>query len=207
MGLFDTAQRGIRREFLYMTMIVVPVAHDLRARVEAFIRQVYEQHHQATITQFPPLLLAMLDSHGKIQCASGLRFAEGGFFSECYLDTPIELLLEDRGGRPVSREDIFEVTSLASSAPGAALQFLRRIVMYGEFAGFSWAFFTATDRLRLLLNRIELPLVQLGPAPRWRVEGPASWGTYYSNDPHVCAVDRNAAALFLSQFQERTAHA
>lgn len=189
-----------------MTIIVVSRDHAERGRVERFIGKVYAHHYGAEITSFPDHLVALMDRNGAIECASGLRFAETGFFSECYLDQPIEDVLAPIAGGIVARDSVFEVTSLASTAPHSSTRFLRRIVAYGEFAGFSWAFFTATERLRALLQRVELPVATLAPAVRHRVADPAAWGSYYESNPHVCAVDRAAAAAFLAQRREPVVH-
>ena len=90
------------------------------------------------------------------------------------------------------REQIFEVTSLASRAPHIVGSFLRKIVACGEAAGFEWAFFTATAPLKALLERIGLPLVPLAVADRARVAHPDDWGTYYELAPSVYAVHREA---------------
>lgn len=190
-----------------MRMSVIPKTHASRRAVERFIADLYAYHYGAEIVHFPPALLALQDRHGAIKCASGLRFAEDGFFSEYYLDEPIEAALTRYAQAPIARHAIFEVTSLASAAPSAAMQFLRGVVAYGELAGFSWAFFTATGRLRLLLSKLDLPIITLGRAQRTRVLNPDAWGTYYETDPCVCAVDRAMAGAFLAQFAGEQVHA
>ena len=119
-------------------------------------------------------------SAGQLLCAAGLRFAADGFFSECYLDAPVDEVLSACGLLPVRREKIFEVTSLASRAPHMVGSFLRKIIACGEAAGFEWAFFTATAPLKALLERIGLPLMPLADADRSRVANPDAWGTYYA---------------------------
>jgi len=141
----------------------------------------------------------MLGSNGECLCASGLRFAETGFFSECYLDVPIERALSEATGKKVSRTGVFEVTGLASRAPRVATRFLRGVVGYGELAGFDWAFFTATHRLRELLNRIKLPPLTLAVADPERVPDSEVWGSYYASAPIVCAVGRGTASSFLTR--------
>lgn len=176
-----------------MTLIVVSARHPLRDKVEQFIGRVYTDHYKAVVPAFPPVLVAMLDHAGQIQCASGLRLAEHGFFSEAYLDAPIERVLARAAGESISREDILEVTTFASRAPLAATRFLRQIVAFGEAGGLEWAFFTATNRVRALLEKMALPLVVLGPADPCRLANCAAWGTYYASAPCVCAVPRHDA--------------
>ncbi len=167
-----------------MRMSVIPKTHASRRAVERFIADLYAYHYGAEIVHFPPALLALQD-----------------------LDEPIEAALTRYAQAPIARHAIFEVTSLASAAPSAAMQFLRGVVAYGELAGFSWAFFTATGRLRLLLSKLDLPIITLGRAQRTRVLNPDAWGTYYETDPCVCAVDRAMAGAFLAQFAGEQVHA
>jgi Thermostable hemolysin len=181
--------------------------HARRSEIERFIADVYREHYAASVTSFPPDLIAMFAEDGQCVCASGLRYAHTGFFSESYLDAPVEQALSQATGRVVDRSSIFEVTGLASRAPQAATRFLRRVVAYGELAGFDWAFFTATQRLRELLNRINLPPLALAVADPDRVANVETWGSYYASTPIVCAVGRTTASTFLSRRAPEAAYA
>ena len=108
---------------------------------------------------------------------------------------------------PICRESIFEVSGLASRAPHRATQFLRYVVSYGELAGFDWAFFTATNRLRALLRHLGLAPLALTPADPKRLGDAQVWGSYYDAAPVVCAVHRTAARDFLAGQTRRAAHA
>ena len=143
---------------------------------------------------FPATLIAMVSGRDELLCAAGLRFAADGFFSECYLDAPVDEVLSALWCEGVGREKIFEVTSLASRSPHIVGSFLRKIVACGKAAGFEWAFFTATTPLKGLLERIGLPLMPLAVADRARVAHPDDWGSYYELSPSVCAVHREATA-------------
>ncbi len=189
-----------------MQILVVPKEHEFRGKIEGFIAEVYRAHYQASVTTFPADLIAMLSDDGECICASGLRYADTGFFSECYLDAAVEQALSQAAGCRVPRERIFEVTGLASRDPHAATRFLRHVVAYGERAGFDWAFFTATQRLRALLDRIKLAPLPLAIADPARVPSPETWGSYYAAAPLVCAVNRSAAAAFLAPRVPRAAH-
>jgi len=187
-------------------LLVVSREHELRAHIERFVAHVYRAHYEAIVTAFPPDLIAMIGEDGQCFCASGLRYAETGFFSECYLDEPIEEALSQAAGRPVPRNRIFEVTGLASAEPRMATRFLHHVVAYGERAGFDWAFFTATRRLRQLLERIHLPSLPLAIADPARVANAKIRGSYYAAAPLVCAVNRSAASHFLAPRTPRAAH-
>ena len=174
-----------------MRAAIIPTNHDLRPAAEQLIAEVYALHYAARITTFPATLIGMRSDRDTLLCAAGLRFAADGFFSECYLDAPVDAMLSGLSPSPVRRESVFEVTSLASRAPHVVGSFLRKIVACGEAAGFEWAFFTATAPLKALLERIGLPLVPLVTADRARVANPESWGTYYQLAPSVYAVHRD----------------
>jgi hypothetical protein len=185
---------------------MIPRDDDLRPKAEQLITEVYAQHYGARITIFPDTLVARIAGDHSIECAAGLRFAADGFFSEVYLDVPIDLLLSAIRYRSVRREKIFEVTSLASRASHRVGLFLRKIIACGEAAGFEWAFFTATRPLKALLERLNLPLVPLAEADRSRVANPDSWGSYYTLAPHVYAVHRDDVAACLRQHATASLH-
>ncbi|MFZ2019745.1 MAG: thermostable hemolysin [Methyloceanibacter sp.] len=189
-----------------MRAIIIPRDDGLRPKAEQLITEVYAQHYGARITTFPDTLVARIAADNTIECAAGLRFAADGFFSEAYLDDPIDMLLSAICYFPVRREKIFEVTSLASRAPHLVGSFLRKIIACGEAAGFEWAFFTATLPLKALLERLDLPLVPLADAERSRVVNPDSWGTYYELAPRVYAVRRDDIAARLGQNARATVH-
>lgn len=190
-----------------MQILVVTQGHARRSEVERFIANVYRRHYDAAVQTFPPTLLALIGSNDQCLCASGLRFSETGFFSECYLDEPIEALLSRDTGSQIRRDRIFEVSGLASRAPQRAAQFLRYVVSYGESAGFDWAFFTATQRLRGLLGALGLPPLVLGRADHRRAVNAETWGTYYDSEPLVCAINRYAARSYLERETRSAVHA
>jgi len=160
----------------------------LRRPAEEFIRDTYEARYGARLETFPSRIIALLDQRNEILCAAGLRFLDDGFFSERYLDTPIEDVVSAISARAVNRSAIFEVTTLASRAPLATAEFIAEIGSFGEKAGFEWSFFTLTRRLHLLVTRLGIAPTLLGEASRHRVADPERWGTYYACQPKVYAV-------------------
>ena len=105
----------------------------------------------ATLDGFPARMMAILDERGDILCAAGLRSRDDGFFSERYLDSPIEAALGRLRGEVVRRDRVFEISTFASRSPHSVPCFIGRVIEYGEDAGFEWGFFTLTNRLSLLL--------------------------------------------------------
>ena len=189
-----------------MRVTIVAPGHDLRPAAEGLIAEIYRRHYGASIESFPATLIAMVDAEDAVLSAAGLRFAADGFFSECYLDAPIEDVLSYVRRYQVCREKIFEVTSLASRAPHTVGSFLRKIVARGQAAGFEWAFFTATAPLKAVLERIGLPLLPLTAAKRGRVAHPESWGTYYELAPSVYAVHRDEVDACIERQDGAMAH-
>jgi hypothetical protein len=159
-----------------------------RLDVEHFIRRVYWEEYGATLSQFPPVLLAARTRHGAIAAAAGIRTQADGFFSEAYLGEPVEARLSSCSGSAVPRSAIFEVANLVSADPRMTARFIDAIVRYGIVQGFHWSFFTLTRRLRSLLDRLGLDVAFLAEADRQHVSNPQSWGSYYAADPCVFAI-------------------
>jgi hypothetical protein len=159
-----------------------------RHSAEEFIRNTYAARYGARLESFPSRMITLLDRRNEILCAAGLRFLDDGFFSERYLDAPVEDVVSAISARAVKRSAIFEVTTLASRAPLATAKFIAEIGAFGERAGFEWSFFTLTRRLRLLVGRLGIEPTYLAEADRGRVADSERWGTYYACLPKVFAV-------------------
>jgi hypothetical protein len=175
-------------------MRVLRPGHPLRAAAEAHIRQIYACSYGATLDGFPDLLLAGMSQRSEIAVAAGVRTAGTGFFSECYLEASIESVLRRVGGGAAERARILEFTTLASDRADLTVAFLRRLALMAEHWGFDWAFFTATERLKELLNSLGLDLIQLATADPGRIERAQRWGGYYRAGPVVYAVARRRLA-------------
>lgn len=171
-----------------MHISLLRAGHPARTRTERMIRQVYASAYGARIESFPPLLVAALDAHERPLCAAGLRTADTGFFSECYLDTAVETSISTVADAPVARSEIIEVTTLAGVAPGLALDLAAFVIAHGRRADMHWGLFTATAPLRRALARAGLSARDLAPALAERVCDASCWGSYYRTNPRVCAV-------------------
>jgi len=169
--------------------------HPLRARVEACIKSVYAKEYGANLTDFPELLVALIDEKGEPACAAGLRFSDEGFFSEHYLPQPINRLLDRVWASPVRRGQIGEITSLAGAKPGVSLLLIKHIVALLRQRSLTWAFFTATERLRAVLRRSGVPVLDIGQASAECVDQPGQWGGYYDTNPRVVAVHDNMLSI------------
>jgi hypothetical protein len=159
-----------------------------RRAAEEFIKATYAARYGARLEAFPSRIIARLDHRDEILCAAGLRFLDDGFFSERYLDAPIEDVVSAISARAVNWSAIFEVTTLASRVPLATAEFIAEIGTFGEKAGFQWSFFTLTRRLHLMVSRLGIAPTLLGEADRRRIADSERWGTYYACQPKVYAV-------------------
>jgi hypothetical protein len=147
-------------------------------RIEEFIRDIYNRSYFASPAKLPPKLIARYNKRGELLCAAGMRTPKDGFFSECYLDQPIEQTLAAAIGSYVRRADICEVTALVSRSPLETGAFIDSIAAQIADLGFTWSFYTLTNRLALLLKRKGLSPIDLGPAEAHRVPSPETWGRY-----------------------------
>jgi hypothetical protein len=171
-----------------MRFEVVQPTHARRPDVEHMVATVFKGEYGATVRHFPDMMIAVFDAAGTPQCAAALRDATCGFFSEQYLDQPLEAAIARAAAAPVVRDRILELNSLAAQRPGALLALLRGFADLGLGAGYQWGVFTATARIRALAARMRVSLLDLGPALAERVARPQDWGDYYGHDPHICAV-------------------
>ncbi|ANP35892.1 hypothetical protein JL2886_00970 [Phaeobacter gallaeciensis] len=158
-----------------------------RKAAEAHIRDVYDTTYAAQVKGFAPVLAAASNAEGKILCAAGIRTAQDGFFSDCYLNGDFCEVLKERTGRDIHASQIMEVTSLASVSPFPVLPLLDRMIDWGRQQGVVCGVFTATLPLRRLLTRTGLGYIPLCAAEADRVADPDNWGSYYDTDPWVCA--------------------
>jgi hypothetical protein len=187
---------------------VITPTHPRRKAVEATIRLAYQCDHGARLTSFPTWLVANTDETGVIGAAA-LRFAADGFFSELYLDKPIEQTIARWAGGIVDRGQLVEVGNLAAGRSGEIKVLIHGIIALLCSQDIRWAFFTATARLRNLLRRAGIPLIELASADPRRMDA-ASWGSYYQQDPRVVLVGQHMLAASLqpiSAAAERRRHA
>lgn len=174
-----------------------------RPAAEALIAGMFETCHGARVSEFPETLIVKFDVDSlQPVCAAGLRFARDGFFSEQYLDQPIEQMLSVAYGGSVKRDELIEVTSLASRNVHHTISFIRSIVLHGQLLGCGWAFFTLTTRLSRMLSHLGVNLVHLAKAESHRVARSTDWGSYYSQAPSVFAFQNPAHSITTHSMRE-----
>jgi hypothetical protein len=141
---------------------------------------------------------------GQHGAALGFRRAsEGRLFLEAYLDGPVEQLLAQRLGWQVQRARIVEIGSLAANSPQELIKlWCSAACELIEDSDVGVA--VLTRRLRVMLRRIGITLHELAPALPDRLGAAgAEWGSYYSNDPVVCAGELADARRQLAKFMAR----
>jgi hypothetical protein len=124
--------------------VVVPRSDRMRSVVEDAIRTLYWTRYEAFLSSFAQTIVAELSQSGSVECAAGIRFGDEAFFSECYLDLPMERLLQDHLGRTVRRDKIVEVSHLAAPCSGRSLVFVKNLIELLRTRDAEWAIFTAT---------------------------------------------------------------
>ena len=119
-------------------------------------------------------------------CTLGLRSASQPLFIEQYLPVSIEHFVGAK------REHIFELGNLCSThQPPWHIFVLMNEALYQ--AGAKYLVFCATRKVRALLKMLGVNCKEIGVANAQALQDPASWGSYYDNQPTICVVDLNEA--------------
>lgn len=171
-------------------MVVAGPSHPQRLDFERFVEARFEQAFGARVPRHYPLVTGLRAPDGAVLAAAGVRFAEADpLFLERYLDSPVEQAVAEAFGRPVARESIVEIGSLASDSPAASLQLFNALATWlASVCGRRFAVATARPDLQRLLGRAGFGLRPLGDADPARLgEGAHDWGSYYDRAPRVFA--------------------
>lgn len=172
-----------------MRVEFITSGHGLWQEATDHIKAVYRHAYDAAVHDFAPELAVTTNATGAVICAAGMRDGAAGLFSQVYLDAPIHQVLAARTGLDVAPSDLVEVVTMACLRPAAALPLLDAIAEEGRVRDKTWGIFTGTRPLWTMLMRAGLPIVRLAPARPERLADPGTWGSYYTTDPWVCAVN------------------
>ncbi|PCH69623.1 MAG: hypothetical protein COC12_09105 [Rhodobacteraceae bacterium] len=173
------------------------------ARWEAgaeLIENVYDNQYGAVIPAHADEMILATNQHGKIIAATGLREAKGDFFSQIYLNTPVEAAISKGLNLPVKRDEILEVVTLATATPTAILPLFAGVVIEGQARGKTYCMFTATSRLRQIFRKLKMELIELAPADPARMDNAGDWGRYYATNPVVCAISAEHCSRHHTRF-------
>lgn len=167
---------------------VADAKHPQRRAFEQFIESRFEAAYGAQLSGHYPTLMGLSASDGTVLAVAGVRFPEGGrLFLEQYLDGPVEQLVAGAFERPVSRESVVEIGSLAAGTPGASLELFGALACWlAAVCGRRYAVATVRPELTRLLSRAGFGMRRLGAADRSRLgRASESWGSYYDQRPEV----------------------
>lgn len=162
-----------------------------RREIEQFIHDVFAKTYGANVQHFMPDLIALRDENGELVAAFGLRKAsESALFLEQYLDAPIETMLSNRFGIPITRDQITEIGNLAVSNPRNAGVLIAHVIQHSLDLGIKWGVATAHHSLQNGLIKGGRDVYALNAADPARLDPieRASWGSYYHHLPQVVAI-------------------
>ncbi|MGW4891635.1 thermostable hemolysin [Kitasatospora sp. NPDC004240] len=138
---------------------------------------------------------------------AGLTFgsADRPFFSERYLDGPLERRLRDLSGGAVDRERIVEVGSLASRVSRTGLELIRLTPIVAWCLGMEYILCTATRQLTATFARVGIEFVPYAPADPGVLDAEerACWGSYYEQAPQVGVIPLNALHRLFTEMTGR----
>ena len=175
--------------------------HPMRPDIEAFIKHVYWRHHAAKLHYFMPTLLASWGKEVEGPLAAvGLRgLQENPIFLEQYLSVPIEQTLREFDSS-VTRAHIAEIGNLACISSRISPLMIVAVAHFLAEQQRSWAVFTGTKLVRLILARAGLDVIEIKRAEGHCLGGKLhDWGTYYEQNPFVMAVRVSDALRIFSQ--------
>lgn len=185
-----------------------------RTAAENFIRNVYQQHFRANISDFYPHLLTLEENsqgpHPKnFYAIAGLRCADQQpLFAEHYLSQPIEVLLSQSNRsfssyiKALERNSIMEIGNLAITERKPLRWLISALILYLYAADFQYAVFTAIPVIANSFKRLGLPICELAQANREQLPTHLQnqWGAdYYALKPKVYSLQISPAHEQLSQ--------
>jgi hypothetical protein len=162
-----------------------------RREVEAFIHAVFKVSYGANVTEFMPTLVALRDGNGVLIAAFGMRSAnEEKLFLEQYLDMPVEQLLTEGLGKPITRNEITCIGNLAVPNPRNAGVLIAHIIQHSLEIGIEWCVATAHHSLQngLIKGGRDVYPLHLADKARLSPEEQLVWGSYYDDMPQVIAI-------------------
>jgi hypothetical protein len=166
-----------------------------RERVEQFISTVFQAGYQAKVMTYAPQLL-YLESGRRIHAALGLRSAaEHPLFCEAYLASELLSTINEPG---LSRDQVFELSNLASMNPGSGSHLYVLAAIALDMCGCRKLVFTANKVVRNSIAKGGFGARFLANADIERVaNGADQWGTYYDGEPQVMVADIPESAAII----------
>lgn len=152
-----------------------------------FIQQRYATEHGAVAPVAYDNFISRMRSADRGAVLGYRRASDGPLFLETYLDAPVEQVLRPALGLELPRSAIVEIGSLAGNSCTSLLS-LWHSAARELSADAQLGVAVLTRPLRGMLRRLGITLHELAPADGARLGAArADWGSYYDNDPVVCA--------------------
>ncbi|MDH6579063.1 thermostable hemolysin [Kitasatospora sp. MAP5-34] len=165
------------------------------------VRKTYARTYEAQVMPDPDRFIVGHFEDAVIACA-GIAYANGGpFFSERYLDAPIDVELERRFGVPVARDRVIEVGALASCCKGSGQEMIKITPVIAWTLGMEYILCTATSGLRESLETAGIDFTPLGDAEPDGLEPDErrAWGSYYERKPQVGVISLRVISPLFAQ--------
>jgi hypothetical protein len=168
--------------------VFLPQAPD-RHLATQYIAEQFKTAHQASVSDFMPLLLGMRCQE-QFRAVGGIRSAtHHPLFLEQYLGEPVETVLRQLRGTEVQRSQIVEVGNLVATQSGASQLLFLLLTVILHRCQFDWVVFTGTPVVIKGLERLGFRLERLCEADPARLTSSRleDWGQYYEQQPQVVA--------------------
>lgn len=168
-----------------------------------FIRERFSAVHGASAPVNYSRFISRMRAADRGAALGYRRASEGMLFLEAYLDEPIEAVLQCHHGAPIARARVVEIGGLAANSSAALVSLWNSAVCeLGDDTDIGVA--VLIRPLRAMFRRLGITVHELAPArvERLGVQG-LHWGSYYENDPVVCAGSLIEARQQLAGFLAR----
>ncbi|MCX4745632.1 thermostable hemolysin [Kitasatospora sp. NBC_01287] len=188
---------------LRITVVPRATAHWLGAR--ELVRTTYADTYGASVSPDPDafIIATTQDAEGldRITGCAGVSYATTTeFFSERYLDAPVETAIAARLGVPVERSRVVEIGPLAGRG-GAGREMIRLTPIIAWSLGMEYILCTVTDYLRTALQRVGVTFTPLQVADPERLQPGTrdAWGSYYDGRPQTGFIELRALAPLFAE--------
>jgi hypothetical protein len=177
------------------------------------VRQKYRRVFEADAMPDPDCFVVCLKPDAatggsRVVACAGMTFGHARpFFSEQYLDEPIQHVLSRMENQQVSRESIVEIGSMASVERNAGIELIRILPLMTLCMGKQYGLMTSTEQLRGIFDFVGIPFVPLTESDGQRLGANAlqAWGRYYENAPMTGFIRveqvRNLAAQAVGRYR------
>lgn len=141
------------------------------------------------------------DADAPVAACAGVSFAsDRPFFSERYLDEPVEALIGRHFGAEPPRDGVVEIGPLAGGVARAGGEIIRVTPILAWCMGKQYILCTSTRKLSVQLRRVGIEFTPFAraTADRLPAEDRPKWGTYYEQEPTVGVIALGALSrLFI----------